>query len=72
MLRRIALALATVYLLAGFVLLPYLIRHELPAMLFKQNGIQLEIGSAAFNPITLELSLSKVSMAIPEQEPLLP
>ncbi len=71
MLRRIAVALVSMYLLAGFILLPYLIRHELPAMLLAQSGVQLEIGSAAFNPITFELSLSHVSVAVPGQEPLL-
>ncbi len=59
-LKRILLFLlvaATLYSLTGFFLTPYLLTSTLPAFLSKELNRPVTIGSARFNPYTLQITL---------------
>jgi len=45
------------YTLFGFLLLPYLIQHYLPAIVYKNLGTHATLYKSSFNPYTFELNL---------------
>lgn len=67
---RILAALAFLYITAGFFVLPYLIRTQVPPIVAEKTGGSLQIGGAAFNPLILQLVLEDVRLATPDGAPL--
>lgn len=58
LLSLIALFGAVFYILAGFFAVPFLVRTVLPQRFEERIGRPVTVGSAAFNPFTLQLTLS--------------
>ena len=58
LLSLIALSGALLYVLAGFFAMPFFVRTVLPERFEKRIGRPVTIGSAAFNPFTLQLTLN--------------
>jgi len=64
--RRIVLATVTLYLLAAFFAVPYLIRTKVPELVGKMTGGTLEIDRALFNPFILDLTLGGIRFTDPK------
>ncbi|MEA2084018.1 MAG: DUF748 domain-containing protein [Thermodesulfobacteriota bacterium] len=58
LLPLIALVGAALYVLAGFFAVPFLVRTVLPERFEEHIGRPVTVGSVAFNPFTLQLTLS--------------
>lgn len=70
----IAIAIAVAVLAwsaAGFLLLPWLAKRELPRVAEEQMQLRLRIGDVAFNPFTLALSVSGLAVEDRAGKPLL-
>lgn len=56
------LGLLGLYALAGFVGVPWFIRHQLPDLVRESLGREVVLGEARFNPFTLRLQLQGVAL----------
>jgi Domain of Unknown Function (DUF748) len=63
--------LLVVYALAGFFLVPWIARRELPRVLDEQLHLRARVGAISFNPISLTLRLSDFALDDREGHPLL-
>ncbi|GEM_PF-5082850 len=59
-------ALVLIYLVVGFVLVPYLIESKAPEFTQKLTKGRLSIGSVSFNPLVFELELKDIVLADPD------
>lgn len=67
----ISLALLALYTLAGFLLVPALIRHYAQAYVSQTLGRQLQIGQLQFNPFRAELRIHNLQLREADGRPLL-
>ncbi len=65
------LAVAVLYVLAGFFLAPRLIKDEIAAALTSHSGVPTSIEAVTFNPLTLELEARRVVFDSADAGPLL-
>ena len=63
-------ALALLYTLAGFVLLPWYAKRELPRMLEEQLQRRAHVGEISFNPFTLALEADDFALTERDGRPL--
>lgn len=61
----------TLYALLGFYLLPYLVQHQLPAMLSEKTGQQVQLQSVRFNPFKFAFALGGFSLSTADAKVLL-
>ncbi|MCA1850846.1 MAG: DUF748 domain-containing protein, partial [Beggiatoa sp.] len=54
-------AAVALYALAGFLLIPYLVRHYVPKLAFEQFGCQAAVAEVRFNPFLFELEAKDFS-----------
>src|ERR1700674_193859 len=66
-----AAALLVVYALAGFLLVPWLAKRELPRLVEEQLQCRARIGEIAFNPFTLKLRADDFALEEKNGKPLL-
>ncbi len=66
---RIFWVLTALYLIAAVLVLPYLIRTQVPPAVSKAVGAPFAIEGASFNPFIMKLSLDGVRLQTPEKEP---
>ena len=67
----IAAALAAVYALAGFLLVPWIAGRELPRFVEEQLHHRARIGAISFNPFTLRLQAREFAMETMQGRPVL-
>ena len=67
----VVLAVAVLYVLAGFFLAPRLLKGEIAAALTTHSGVPASIESVTVNPLTLELQARRVVFANVDALPLL-
>jgi hypothetical protein len=66
MVKSLAFA-ATMYAVAGFYGLPYLIKNSAPEYLLEvTNGGKFSVEKASFNPFTFHLNLNKINFSTPQ------
>ncbi len=65
-----AAALALLYTLGGFVLLPWYAQRELPRLLEQQLHRPAQIGAIRFNPFTLTLEANDFALTEQDGRPL--
>lgn len=56
-------ALLLLYILAGFLLVPWLVQHELPKVFEQQFGARASIAQVRFNPLLLKAELRGLKIA---------
>lgn len=54
--------LAGGYLGAGFYLVPYWLKHQLPVLIKKKAGAEIRLNAAKFNPLTFQLQLQEFEL----------
>ncbi|MDD1620262.1 MAG: DUF748 domain-containing protein [Methylococcaceae bacterium] len=59
------------YALAGFYLLPYLVRDKLPVLLAEKTGQQAQLRMVSFNPFKFVLELQGFSLSAPDSKTLI-
>jgi uncharacterized protein involved in outer membrane biogenesis len=64
-------ALLLIYALAGFLLVPWLAKRELPRLVEEQSQCRARIGEIAFNPFTLKLRADDFALEEKNGQPLL-
>ncbi len=62
----ITIVLVVIYLVVGFVLAPYLIKHKAPEFVHQATGGNLTIGDVSFNPLVFELNLHTIEFKDPD------
>ena len=65
------LLLATSWTLAGFTLVPWIAKRELPRIIAEQTQHRARIGEVRFNPFTLTLEATGFAVEDPAGQPLL-
>lgn len=66
----VPLGLVLLYALVGFLVLPALARHYLPALVSEQLGVSATVGDVRFNPFLLRLEASDFALADRDGAPL--
>lgn len=61
----VLLGAIALYAIAGFYLLPLIIRGKLPAMLIEKTGQQAQLQAVRFNPFSFEIELNGFSQSAP-------
>lgn len=61
-----ALCLGILYLLGGFLLLPWILKHQLRSQLSETTGRAVSVGSVRFNPLVFSLSIEQFALAAEE------
>jgi len=67
----IAAALAALYALAGFLLVPWIAERELPRFADERLQHRARVGAISFNPFTLRLQLREFALETKEGRPVL-
>jgi hypothetical protein len=70
-LSAVAALLLALYALAGFVMVPRLLRSALMESIPKTFGVTPTVGEIRFNPFSLQLDVRQFSLAAPDGEKLL-
>jgi uncharacterized protein involved in outer membrane biogenesis len=69
--RLWALVVVLAYTLLGFLVLPWLARHQAPQLAQEQLGVELAIEKLRFNPYLFRLTVEGLSLDDPESGPMI-